>query len=83
MMPAECIEQPLMVWILQATVAQPRGQLGVQGFGVGLAVQPLTVAVRVPQSQGVRQPCVELRSNVLGSAGLGRHDLADRAQQMS
>ena len=47
MIPAQLLQQPLMVWIFQAVVAQVIGKLGLQGFR--LEVRHLRVPMRVPE----------------------------------
>jgi hypothetical protein len=60
MVPAEFIEQPLIVWIFQATVAQLVGERSLQRFGFGLEACDVAVLVLMPQRQRLLQQGLEL-----------------------
>ena len=60
MVPAELIEQPLVVWIFQVTVAQLVGHLGLQGFRFGLEVGHRAITIVAPQRQCLLQLGFEL-----------------------
>ena len=82
MVPAECIQQPLIIGIFQAAVAQVIGDGGVQGFRFDLAVHHLTGAARVPQRQPRPRQPPELLPPVASTAPLRRLHLADRPQDV-
>jgi hypothetical protein len=81
-MPAQFIEQALIISIFQPAVGQLIGDFRLQGFHFDLKVRQLAVPVRVPDCLHVLQQLSELCPEVAGAAVFSRQYVIHRAQNV-